>query len=128
MLLTEDLSGGKEAVAIPVINDVDDEAAPDFHYITDYIGQDDPDVARVLKAMKKEGAAFHRGDVPCGIDFLKGAWDPRFAQDGWDPEQVRFSLVPLQRRIRFRVHRWDSLGSSLFISSQISSELDHICT
>ena len=82
VLLCEDISGGQEPVAIPVVNDVDDEPAPVFEYFSRNVGEDSPEVSSLLCQLESEGPAFHRGSVPCGINFLKGGWG---SEGGWDP-------------------------------------------
>ena len=88
ILLSKDISKGKERVKIPVINDVDTEGVPsDFNYVVDFIDRERGPVAEVLRALKKEAAPFYRRKQSCGVKFLKGEWgrEGQGMEGGWDP-------------------------------------------
>jgi hypothetical protein len=82
ILILDDISGGKELVKIPVINDVDDACPPAISYTTEFTGMDSPSVKEIFEELKKESPAFYRQSVACGISLLEGTWPGGYS---WDP-------------------------------------------
>ena len=83
IMILDDISGGKELLKIPVINDVDDDKPPTINYTTEFTGLDSPAVVSVFNELKKENLLYFRQNEICGLRFLDGSWSGN--GEPWDP-------------------------------------------
>lgn len=77
-----DISQGKEPVAIPVVNEVDDEGVPEFEYVTDYKITSDlvhEFIANAATIQQKQGRCEIK---PCALTTAQGLGVRQFFTNG----------------------------------------------